>query len=103
MVETLKIGLCKFYIYKERGNTYVKNKNGESKPLKYGAYISTHEPFQLRDFMNVSRMTLIESAKVMEKCEVVLTGNAYNVFFYDIESVNKFVEEVSNLNKIIEE
>lgn len=102
LVETLKIGICKFYVYKESGNTYVKDKNGNSRPLKYGTYLSNNEPFQLRHFMDLSRMPLVDCAKVMERCDAVLSGNSYNIYFYDMESVSKFIEEVNNLNKTIE-
>lgn len=94
MIKSFKLGLAKIYIYEERGNTYIKDKKGESRPLKYGAYVLAEECLHLRDLMNLTGMSLVEVAEMMDECGVVLIGHTFNISFYDIDSVDKFINAV---------
>lgn len=85
----------RLYICHESENLYVRDKNGKSKPIKYGAYVSVNEPLSLRDYMNIKNFMLEEAVNILNSVGAVLLGNAFNICFYDEESVNKFIEITS--------
>lgn len=91
-IKIYKLGLCRFYVGKERGNTYVKDKDGVSKPLQFAIYCDENEVLTLRDYMNLKTLTIKKAVSELEDTGIVLIGHTFSFYFYDMESVEKFLK-----------
>lgn len=94
----IKVGIRTIYIYKESGNLYIRDKDGESRPILFGAYVLS-EILCLRNYMNIMRLSLEDAVKVLNDCDVVLSGNCFNIYFHDEEAVEKFINATLNLKQ----
>lgn len=91
MVKIYELNYFKFYIAEESGRLYVKDTDGISKPVKYAVYSGENELFSLRDYMNITGKKHTEAVKMLESCNAVLITHTFDIYFYDYESVEKFL------------
>jgi len=89
----VKIGLANIRIHKESGNLYVKNKEGNSEPIMYGAYSGHAEQLNLRGYMNLKSLNLEQAAAELLETGAVLLGSTFEICFYKLSDANRFIEK----------
>ena len=99
MIKTLKHGYVTMYIIKERGCLYVRDKQGESRPIMYGVYDLDRNPIGLRDYINIRGIDIHKALEELEGCGAVLLGYIFEIAFYTEEEMTKFVELIEGFSK----
>lgn len=95
-MKTITTPYGKIYGYKESGRLFVKDntgKNTESRPVKFGAYISHERPLCLWDYSNIRGLHPSEAIKELMEAKAVFVGMNFEICFYeeeDFENLREF-------------
>lgn len=95
MCTVVKIRGCSLYIEKEAGRTYVRNTDGQHKPIEYAVYLSERMPVGLRDYMNIKGLSAKEALNELEECSAYLMGPMFQICFFTESDSKKFAELIA--------